>query len=153
MIQNKKGFTLIELLIAATIIGILAVFATVAYRSSAADTRVAGAKSKLDVLATAVQRYKLDPAACPGIASSATLTVANLVNCGYLERSLFSVESDEYFTFQICGSSSSSLCSGSTYLACMSGNSSKLPKRYLSSSGYKYCIDTVGKPSETMGAN
>ncbi len=151
MKHNRKGFTLIELLIAATIIGILAVFATVSYRNSAADTRVAGARSKLDVLAGAVQRFNLDPSACPAINTYSKLTVANLINCGYLEKALWN-ETDEYFDFQICNESSSLCSSGPAYLACMTGISAKLPNHYLKDKGYRYCVDSAGKGVEQLGA-
>ena len=153
MLKKKQGFTLLELLIAATIIGILAVFATVSYRNTVADTRVAGARAKLDVLAGAVQRYRLDPSACPNITSSSALTITNLVNCGYLEKSLFSVETDEYFSFQICGAGAmSTICPSTAYLACMTGESAKLPGRYLKSKGYLYCLNQTGKPTERLGS-
>ena len=134
MHQNSKGFTLLELLIAATIIGILAVFATVSYRNSAADTRVAGAKAKLEVLANAVQRYNVDPTACQNITSSTQITMGGLGSCGLLESEIFR-ESDGYFVFQICNGSSASLCKDTTYLACMSVDGDKLPGRYLAKNG------------------
>lgn len=154
MIKNRTGFTLIELLIAATIIGILAVFATIAYRNSAAQTRVAGAKAKADSLAWAVQRYKLDPVACLSITSNSNLTIANLINCGLLESG--SSWTDEYFTYEICNGSGSN-CSGSGVssdaLACMSGQSSKLPSQYLKSKGYWYCVGDVSGAKEHLGTN
>lgn len=42
---NKNGFTLLELLIAAALIGVLAMFATQAYRASASDIRIENAKA------------------------------------------------------------------------------------------------------------
>lgn len=147
MNRSKRGFTLLELLIAATIIGILAVLSTVAFRSSAGETRVAGAKSKLEMLAMAVQRYKMDPKACSIITSNSSLTVSNLVSCGYLENLNFS--GDSYFSFYICASGSG--CPNASYLACMTGYNSKLPSRYLS--GYSYCLDEAGRAVETMGSN
>ncbi len=149
MKKNHKGFTLLELLIAATIIGILAVFATISYRNSAADARVAEAKSKLDMVGWAVQRYKLDPSACLAINSQEKLTVENLAACGYLEKDV--LEEDDYFLFQVCNGLDS-LCPDDTYLACMSGKNNKLPNRYLSTHNYRYCADATGKPVETLGA-
>lgn len=152
--RNRTGFTLIELLIAATIIGILAVFATIAYRNSAAQTRVAGAKAKLDSLAWAVQRYKLDPVTCLAIKNNSQLTVANLINCGLLESG--GAWTDEYFTYEICNGSGSN-CSGSGIssdaLACMKGQSSKLPSQYLGSSGYWYCVGETSGAKEHLGTN
>ena len=57
---NKRGFTLLELLIAATILGLLAVFATMSFRYSASDNRIAAAKIKTAQLAAAVQSFRLD---------------------------------------------------------------------------------------------
>ncbi len=144
---NAKGFTLLELLIAATIIGILAVMATVSFKNSAGDTRVAGAKSKLNALGMAVQRYKIDPRACPSIPNSSSLSISNLVNCGYLEDTQWS---DNYFSYSICAGGSSG-CPSSSYLACMTGTNSKLPARYRGT--YRYCLDENGSPVETMGSN
>ena len=58
--KNKKGFTLVELLVAATIIGALAVFATINYRQSAAESRWVAAKARADMLWGAMQRFMLD---------------------------------------------------------------------------------------------
>ena len=146
MRKNNKGFTLLELLIAATIIGILAVLATVSFRNSAGDTRVAGAKAKLNALGGAVQRFKLDPQACP----EGYLSINSLVSCGFLEVNNFN--EDTYFSYAICETSPGS-CPSSSYLACMTGRSSKLPKRYLGSSGYSYCWDSTGVTHERMGTN
>lgn len=153
MKKNNKGFTLLELLIAATIIGILAVFATVAYRESAAETRLAGAKAQAEALANAVQRYRMDPAACTLITSNSTLNISNLVNCGYLEKSFSYLLEDPYFSFEICAGGNSIICPSSTYLACMSGKSEKLPNRYLAKQGYLYCFENSGSVLEIVGAN
>ncbi len=144
MRKNNKGFTLLELLIAATIIGILAVLATISFRNSAGDTRVAGARAKLNTLGGAVQRYQMDPQACPG----GSLTLASLVSCGYLEKDDYS--NDSYFSYSICAQNSSA-CPNTSYLACMTGRSSKLPSRYLN--GYRYCMDATGAAVEVMGTN
>lgn len=151
MKKNNLGFTLIELLIAATIIGILAVFATISYRNSVADTRVAGARARLDMLAGAVQRYHLDPGVCPGI-SSGNLTIASLYDCGLLEKNAFQ-DADNLFNFYICTNTTVSSACGTGNLACMSGTkTSKLPARYWESNGYSYCQSLIGKPTEKLGA-
>ncbi|MBR2082654.1 MAG: prepilin-type N-terminal cleavage/methylation domain-containing protein [Elusimicrobiaceae bacterium] len=103
---NKKGFTLLELLIAAALIGVLAMFATQAFRSSASDVRVEDAKARALALAMAAQRYYIEypnsasfstgesnalklfdipekQAKCNINASSAS--AQNLVDCGFLE--------------------------------------------------------------------
>ncbi len=99
MLDNKNGFTLLELLIAATLIGVLAMFATQAFRASASDIRVADAKARALLLANAAERYYFEyPSALhfPDTALSAFSTpgncnwtgsdsVQNLVNCGFLE--------------------------------------------------------------------
>lgn len=58
--KKAAGFTLIELLIAATIIGILAVFATIGYRNSVAETRVAEGRAKVRSLAMANYQAHID---------------------------------------------------------------------------------------------
>ncbi len=152
MKNNRKGFTLLELLIAATIIGILAVFATIAYRNGAADTRLAGAKAKLEMLAGAVQKYQLDPAACPSLNSSSVLTISGLINCGFLEEGTW-FNADQHFVFYICaGNPSSSYTCPTSALACMTGDSAKLPGRYNKSNGYFYCVNANGTIRENMGA-
>lgn len=77
--------------------------------------------------------------------------MGGLGSCGLLESEIFR-ESDGYFVFQICNGSSASLCKDTTYLACMSGDGDKLPGRYLAKNGYSYCITSVGKPVEVIGA-
>jgi len=58
--KNRKGFTLVELLVAATIIGALAVFATISYRQSAMESRWAAARARADMLWGAMQRFMTD---------------------------------------------------------------------------------------------
>ena len=145
---KKQGFTLMELLIAATIISILLVFATVQYRNSAAETRWNQAKSRLDQLANAVQRAELD---YDGIViqgqmhnsdspTSCTLNQPGndpykLIGCGYLENGMWS---DPYFAYYACrGAGDSSTCKNNA-LACVRGIvGSKLPSAYQS---YMYCV-------------
>lgn len=103
MLRKRTGFTLIELLIAAAIIGVLAMFATQAFRASASDIRVSDAKARALLLVNAAERYYAE---YPGASSftGSTLTAfsdpdlannfcspqdsdspQNLVNCGFLE--------------------------------------------------------------------
>ena len=58
--SNQKGFTLLELLIAAALIGVLAMFATQAYRASASDIRIADAKARALLMEMAARRYYLE---------------------------------------------------------------------------------------------
>lgn len=60
MINDKNGFTLLELLIAAALIGVLAMFATQAFRASSSDIRVADAKARALLVANAAERYYIE---------------------------------------------------------------------------------------------
>ncbi len=99
---NKQGFTLLELLIAAALIGVLAMFATQAFRNSASDIRIEDAKARALLLVNAARRYyleypnatsfamgsgnKLPPFNTPGdTCYTDTSTPQNLVDCGFLE--------------------------------------------------------------------
>ena len=168
--KNKKGFTLLELLIAATIIGILTVMATVSYRNSGADVRVAGAKARTDMLAGAVQRFRLDH---PNVTMSgalnnlsgttscsinATTATKMLIACDYLEDGGWL---DDYFIFYVCSGNETpdGDCknqNGSdvvgTPLACMKGRDHpRLPNHYHSSKGYIYCVSADSK-GENLGS-
>ncbi len=114
---NKKGFTLVELLVAATIIGLLAAFATTQYRNSVAEGRWTQAKAQTDQLANALERAWID---YPNLTFSAAGQMTNvsrdtdcifrlgmqtsvpinqLIACGYLDNSDWS---GTYFTFYSC---------------------------------------------------
>lgn len=150
--KNNKGFTLLELLVAATIIGILAVFATTAYKNSAADARVEAAKTRTAALANAVTRMRIEYPAfknvsgrlsnVPTSAACSSDQASGLVACGFLENQGWS--DDKYMSYYVCdiaknGCSSSSL---SNPLACMvSTNDAKLPERYHN---YMYCVSATG---------
>jgi len=98
MINNKNGFTLLELLIAAALIGVLAMFATQAFRSSASDIRVADARARAQALAAAARNYYIEyPGAEffdgddligfaePGSCDPTSTSPQQLINCGFLE--------------------------------------------------------------------
>ncbi len=154
---SKKGFTLVELLVAATIIGILAVFATSAYRNSVAETRFTQAKALALQLANAVIRARIDypnvkfsandmsnPTSMTGCTItpvSTTVYPFELVRCGYLERAAWT---NEYFSYYICDDKTKAGCQrkfGTTTeypVACVQVKAdSKLPADYK---GYMYCI-------------
>lgn len=155
---NKKGFTLLELLIAATIVGILVIFASVSYKNSAADVRIAGAKTRLDMLANAVQRFSIDhenvslpqgkmqdlssTSACS--LSSLTNPYTPLINCKYVENGGWS---DSYVGFYVCSGSASGVCADAPVaspLACLKGTThARLPAQYKGN--YMYCVSAVAK--------
>lgn len=147
--KNNAGFTLLELLVAATIIGILAVFATVAYKNGAASTRAAGARAKADALAWAKQRYLLDPAACP-LYVSTTNKIAALEDCKLLERKV--ILNDEYFTFVLCEDKESGCPAEQNMpdlLACVLGkDNKKMPAKYAKN--YWYCVSETAR-TEHLG--
>ena len=142
--MKRNGFTLIELLIAATIIGILAVFATVAYRNSASDARAAAAKTYANTLAQAAQRYLLDPSACysSGVAITSTPTVGALVQCKLLETNR-TADSSEYFSYVLDIANSSCFVRMTPKKAFLG----KLSDRYKN---YSYCVSNTGTGTETF---
>lgn len=158
--KNNKGFTLLELLVAATIIGILAVFATTSYKNSAADARVAAAKTRTEALAGAVQRMRFEHPAfsmasgqIQDVSSTATCSYSvpsDLISCGFLGNNGWGL--DTYMTYWVCYGKSGN-CAASPVtdpLACMvSRGDAKMPARY--GSGYIYCVSAVDK-KETLAA-
>lgn len=164
--KNNKGFTLLELLIAATIIGALAVFATISYRASEVEARIAAAKSKTEVLAGAVQRFELEfpharlgnsdiantTATCPdGMAQTSNLSSTILISCDMLDNGGWT---NDYVKFTVCGTASNSgICKalGGTSGACMTGinTNSRVPDRYrwvsTTDNSYWYCVKSTGE--------
>ncbi len=152
---KKKGFTLVELLVAATIIGILAIFATNSYRNGVAETRWAQAKANLDQLANSIQRMKTDypglkfsseaiinPTADGCLLSSSFygqgyLSTLMLMQCNYLEKGDWS---NEYFLYYACDEKTDDPCkaySSQQPVACVQiREDAKLPAKYR---GYSYC--------------
>lgn len=143
--RNQAGFTLLELLIAATIVGILALFATVSYRNSVAQTRFSQARGVVQVLAMGNYRAHIDypnitfdakpisdvVQGTTGSSTSGETSVCSrgfasnpygkwssscLVANGYVDAMGF----NGYFDFTLYGSSS----------ACMKANNDKLGEKY-----------------------
>ncbi|MGN0025320.1 MAG: type II secretion system protein [Candidatus Avelusimicrobium sp.] len=159
--NNKKGFTLLELLVAATIIGIMAVFATISYKNSVADARMEAAKSRVAALAGAVQRFRIEHPNPEFNPSNAKMTdvISNtcvntlptgLIACGFIGNGGWS---DGYVEFFVCNEKKEGNCASSPIdkpLACMTGRSvSKQVARYKN--GYIYCVSAMEK-GETLGA-
>ena len=156
--MKKAGFTLLELLIAATILGIMAVFAATSYQNSMAETRLAAARGRLDVLAAAVQRYRMDYGDdLPDGQLHDALVVhpcqdtKTLFSCGFLENGGWS---DAHVRFYVCAKTPAT---GKCYtngdgvdvsnagitnpLACMKTiSTAKWPKRYQN---YTYCASVT----------
>ncbi len=163
--KNRNGFTLLELLIAAMLVAVLAMFATMAFKQTASDVRVQDAKTRADYIATAVQRFLLDnPGANwyggkitnpTGTANAGNCnlsvvvwpngTLQNLVDCGYLEYRKYIDDNFEFtMGFQHEGNSR----------ICMYGISGKLSSKYrgtFAGGGYRYCTDGENK-TETFGS-
>jgi len=158
--KKNTGFTLLELLIAATILGIMAIYAAVSYQNSMAETRLAAARGRLDVLAAAVQRYQMDYG---NVAATQVLDVVslgscstnpNLFNCGFLENGGWS---DAHVRYYICDNSTAGKCfvdseksdtvsaTVSNPLACVKTiPTAKWPKRYQN---YTYCASATASAS------
>ncbi len=157
--KSTAGFTLVELLVAATIIGILTMFATVSYRNSAAETRWAQAKANLEQLAAAVQRAKVDypsikfssvkmsntSSSCtwnPG--TSSNTSPSNLIACGYLEGNRWN---SEYFEYYVCDNKTSSPCKSGA-VACVGFlSTAKVPSKFKK---YTYCFYARSGGVETL---
>ncbi|MBP5429724.1 MAG: prepilin-type N-terminal cleavage/methylation domain-containing protein [Elusimicrobiaceae bacterium] len=153
--KNTNGFTLLELLIAAMLVAVLAMFATLAFRQTSSDIRLQDAKNRADYIAVAMQRFWMDnsgslasqdyilsnpatpavPANCDAsiVFPTSVGSLQNLVDCGYLEYRAYL---DANFTFQY------KYQGGSTpALICVCGASGKLSAKYKCSEGYSYCTD------------
>ncbi len=158
---NKKGFTLVELLVAATIIGILALFAMTAYRNSVAETRWTQAKAQADHVAASVQA--MDAARDGVLFSSSQIIVSSslsqnctfystarsssgyivvdpeqLFDCGFLEPGEVANEDFDFYVRTSVG----------TPLVCVQAKEdAKLPSKYSSA---KYCVYEDRVPTETF---
>ncbi len=160
--KGKKGFTLLELLIAATIVGTLAVLATISYRSSQIETVMAASRAQAEMLAGAVQRFRIEyplGANISGLMENVSLSgqevcdplnssVQTLVRCGFLENHGWS---SPYVGFYVCNGKTGDCASSpvNNPLACMKGlDHSRMPNRYRTSQGYIYCISATGKQEQ-----
>lgn len=148
--MNKKGFTLIELLVAATIIGILTIYATASYRQGVGESRNVEAKGLLDQLASARQRvlvdypgvkFTLDPVtpttsrSCGLAPYKQNVNPSQMISCGYLENLAWTGNN---YLFYVCDSTSTTCKSG--MLACMTGTGKALPKYQ---GAYAYCVSAT----------
>ena len=171
--KNNKGFTLVELLVAATILGILAVFATTAYRNSVAESRWTQSRAMANQLASSLQRVKMDypsikmeanvmrnpegMGACPfnyGTGAFPEIfNVEDLVNCGYMEVGAWT---NEYIEYLVCGTEpSQEICKkqlDSAYpLVCARvKENAKLPAQFLTNT---YCVYETGAAEESRTEN
>ncbi|MBQ7908284.1 MAG: prepilin-type N-terminal cleavage/methylation domain-containing protein [Elusimicrobiaceae bacterium] len=175
--KNKKGFTLVELLVAATILGILAVFATTSYRNSVAENHWAQARAVTKQLAGSLQRVKMDypflsfeagkmtsnvylDTVCPLDSTLTAETVfrrGDLISCGYLEGGAWK---NKYFEYWVCGSTPSTApCNSTSHqdnegqypLACVTvKETAKLPSQFLSNT---FCVHETGEAKECRVQN
>ena len=151
---DKKGFTLVELLVAAAIISILLVFATVQYRNSAAEARWTQARANAEQLANAVQRalkdypgMKFNPAVelvdIHGMTCPTTRYTPEpfepyiLIHCGFLEKVKWAKQG--YFEYFVCKDSTLTTdhCPAAA-LVCVSPKcSARMPREYKLR---RYCV-------------
>jgi len=154
--MKNRGFTLLEVLIAATIVSALAVLATVSYKNSVTEAHIQMGKMRTEVLARAVQRFRLDygaaklsTAAVPFSGVTEVLTcdtsganVYSLFNCGYLQNDGGWL--DNYIEYYVCNTykTSGTACANATIsnpLACMRGRDwNKIADKYKGT--YAYCV-------------
>jgi len=163
----KKGFTLVELLVAATIIGVLLVFATTQYRSSAAEARWNQAKTYAGQLANAVRQAQLDyenvqfsdsdemsnvesGGTCPYTPfATGPFKPSSLITCNYLENGIWN---EGKFEYHVCTNTSTvtSNCKTARALACVFAKcNARLPSQVKQ---YVYCISATGT-QETIDAS
>ena len=159
--QNKKGFTLLELLIAATIIGILAMYATISYRNSEIETRMAAARGKLEFVAAEARQFQLEgggtvrgtlhnpTTAGPFCGASPNDFCLKVGNNGW---------NDPFVAFELCGDgrntwgTSCDNASVPSAIACLIGKDhARMPNRYRTSQGYRYCVGLTQK-KEVFGS-
>ena len=113
MLVHEAGFTLLELLIAAALVGVLTMFATVAFRQTASDIRVENAKRSADIIAAAIYRFKiayghdfdtvgdLDVGVAPAgecNPNSLLHPLQTLINCGFLAYRQYWNPDEFYFS-------------------------------------------------------
>jgi Tfp pilus assembly protein PilE len=149
----------LELLIAATILGLLAVVATVSFKNASADSHMAAARVKTNELMTALQQFRINhtlrvagtlldlpgsgPYACSYDLSNNEYQPTVLISCGYLDNGGWSGD----IQYEVC-KANSVFCAGSNGSpinnpwVCMAGrDNSRLPDKYKWSKGYLYCAN------------
>lgn len=157
MKKFQKGFTLVELLIAASIVAILAMFSTVAYRNSVWETRLEGGKAKANMLAGSYMRFMVenpgwyiqksqmsdtigsDEAVCrlSRDGASGELAAPLLISCGYVERQGWG--SDPYFEYWVYQADITNTTDEDT--VCLKAVGKKVPAKHKNKT---YCIKESG---------
>lgn len=151
--NNKNGFTLLELLIAAAIIGVLAIFATQSFQAAATDVRVEDAKARAKIVAAAAHRFLLNyPSASSNLGSDGnslivstdsrrcktnTISVQNLVDCGYLEYRQYNAETREGENYKRNFNMTFEIVNG-ILMVCVQGTTPKIKDKK------QYCTDGEG---------
>lgn len=153
----QKGFTLVELLIAASIVAILAMFSTVAYRNSAWETRLEGAKARANMLAGAYMRFMAENPGWYIQESKMSDTIGSeeavcslgrdgapgepsaplLISCGYVERQGWG--SDPYFEYWLYQTDITDTTDEVS--TCLKAVGKKVPAKYKNKT---YCIKESG---------
>lgn len=86
--NETKGFTLIELLVVVLILGLLSTIAVGVFTTQVERARIASAKSTIQELSLAIERYQIDLGAYPPSGSLSNPSGVVAEGCGYLQLCL-----------------------------------------------------------------